>query len=180
MANSFIIEARIAATNVDSYVRSAVCATSAVAGGNLVSLAPSTVQGNDVYTATVPTGENDDLWMAFNPAGKYTVDAMGNVYARLSEDPRAYATVAGDTFDVFRPQIDDEIVISADGVDDATAVAGNYFIPDAALALKKSTTLPASGYAFKVKSVDYLQFPPQKGSIGKTKQKAFRLIVVQR
>lgn len=182
MANySVLIEARISATNIDALNRSAKSTTlDAVAGGNLVSLAPSSVQGDDVYVATEPTGTNDDLWMAYNPAGKYIKDANGNVYAGLSEDPRAFATLKGETLDVFRPQVDDEIVITSDGVDDDTAVAGNYFIPDTALALKKSTTLPQSGLAFKVKSVDTLQFPPAKGAIGLTKQKAFHLICVQR
>ena len=118
--------------------------------------------------------------MAYNPAGKYIKDANGNVYAGLSEDPRAFTTLKGETFDVFRPQVDDEIIITSEGVDDDTAVAGNYFIPQADVTLAKSTTLPQKGLAFKVKSVDTLQFPPAKGAIGLTKQKAFHLICVQR
>lgn len=182
MANySVLIEARIGATNVDSLNRSAKSTTlDAVAGGNLVTLTPSSVQGDDVYVASEPTGTGDDLWMAYNPAGKYIKDANGNVYAGLSEDPRAFASLKGETFDVFRPQVDDEIVITADGVDDATAVAGNYFVPQADVKLAKATTRPQSGLAFLVKSVDTLQFPPAKGAIGMTKQKAFRLICVQR
>ena len=177
MANSVLIEARVVAQNVDAYNRSAKADVD-VAGGNLVALVPSGKQGDDVFTAKTPTAD-DEVWMAYNPSGKYIKDANGNKYAHLSADPRAYTNIAGEVFGVYKPHVDDEIVVTSDDVDDATATVGQFYTQGAGLTLFKATEKPAKGLAYKVADVDVLPFPPTKGQIGMTQQKAFHLICVQ-
>ena len=177
MANSVLIEARVVAQNVDAYNKSAKADVD-VAGGNLVALIPSGKQGDDVFTAKTPTAD-DEVWMAYNPSGKYIKDANGNKYAHLSADPRAYTNIAGEVFGVYKPQVNDEIVVTSDDVDDDSATAGQFYTQGAGLTLFKATEKPAKGLAYKVADVDVLPFPPVKGQIGMTQQKAFHLICVQ-
>lgn len=177
MANSVLIEARVVAQNVDAYNKSARADVD-VAGGNLVTLTPSGKQGDDVFTAKTPAA-GDDVWMAYNPSGKYIEDANGNRYAHLSADPRAYTNIAGDVFGVYKPQVNDEIIVTSDDVDDDTAIVGQFYTQGAGLTLFKAEDKPATGLAYEVASVDVLPFPPIKGQIGMTQQKAFHLVCVQ-
>lgn len=177
MANSVLIEARVVAQNVDAYNKSARADVD-VAGGNLVTLTPSGKQGDDVFTAKTPAA-GDDVWMAYNPSGKYIEDANGNRYAHLSADPRAYTNIAGDVFGVYKPQVNDEIVVTSDDVDDDTATVGQFYTQGAGLTLFKAEDKPATGLVYEVASVDVLPFPPVKGQIGMTQQKAFHLVCVQ-
>lgn len=177
MANSILIESRVVAQNVDAYNKSARADVD-VAGGNLVAIVPSGKQGDDVFTAKTPAA-GDDVWMAYNPSGKYIEDAEGNKYAKLSSDPRAYTNIAGEVFGIYKPQVNDEIVVTSDGVDDDSATAGQFYTQGAGLTLFKATEKPATGLVYQVADVDVIPFPPTKGQIGMTQQKAFHLICVQ-
>lgn len=177
MANSILIESRVVAQNVDAYNKSARADVD-VAGGNLVAIVPSGKQGDDVFTAKTPAA-GDDVWMAYNPSGKYIEDAEGNKYAKLSSDPRAYTNIAGEVFGIYKPQVNDEIVVTSDDVDDDSATAGQFYTQGAGLTLFKATEKPATGLVYQVADVDVIPFPPTKGQIGMTQQKAFHLICVQ-
>ena len=124
MAYGYLVEASIAAKDIGSLNKSAV-STVAVAGGGLVALTASSTKGNDVFTATVPaTGALGGLYMAYNPSYHY-VDGL---YAGLSADPRVFTNDIGYTFDVFKPKLYDEIVVTIDCVDATSSaiVVGDF------------------------------------------------------
>ena len=92
MANGVIVESRIQATNIDALNRTAQTASTDVAGGGLVALAPSGTQGNEVWTATTPSDTLTGLWIAYNPA-EHLTKVGDKLFAGLSEDPRDYTSI---------------------------------------------------------------------------------------
>ena len=182
MANGVIVESRIQATNIDALNRTAQ-ATVNVAGGGLVSLAESETQGNEVWTATAPTSETlGGLWIAYNPAEHLTV-VGDKVFAGLSKDPRDYTNVANRPFDVFKPQVGDEIDITEDCVDSSvsSAVKGDILESKAGQTtfqrIAKATGATAGSTAFRIEYVGTLPFP--QGGIGMEQVKMFRCVCVQ-
>ena len=183
MANGVIIESRIQATNIDALNRTAQTESTDVAGGGLVALASSETQGNDVWTATVPSSTLNGLWVAYNPA-EHLTKVGDKVFAGLSKDPRDYTNIGGRPFDVFKPQIGDEIVITADCVastDVDSVVAGDFLEAvdgETTFARVAAGTGATSGStAFKVEWVGSVEFP--KANIGIDKVKAFKAVCVQ-
>ena len=182
MANGVIVESRIQATNIDALNRTAQTESTDVAGGGLVALAPSGTQGNEVWTATTPSDTLTGLWIAYNPA-EHLTKVGDKLFAGLSEDPRDYVNIGGRPFDVFKPQIGDEIVITEDCVDSSvsSAVAGDILESKAGqttLARVAAATGATSGStAFKIESVFNLPFP--QDGIGNAYVKAFKCLCVQ-
>lgn len=182
MANGVIIESRIQATNIDALNRTAQ-ATVNVAGGGLVSLAESETQGNEVWTATAPdSGTLGGLWIAYNPAEHLTV-VGDKVFAGLSKDPRDYTNVANRPFDVFKPQVGDEIDITVDCVDSSasSAVKGDILESKAGQTtfqrIAKATGATVGSTAFRIEYVGVLPFP--QGGIGMEQVKMFRCVCIQ-
>lgn len=182
MANGVIVESRIQATNIDALNRTAQASVN-VAGGGLVSLAASGTQGNEVWTATAPAvGKLGDLWIAYNPS-EHLTQVGTKVFAGLSEDPRDYVNIAGRPFDVFKPQVGDEIDITVDCVDSSSssAVAGDILESKAGQTtfqrIAASTGATAGSTAFKIEYVGTAPFPA--GSIGMEQVKMFRCVCVQ-
>lgn len=182
MAYGVLIESMIQAKNIDALNRSAVSVAN-IAGGGLVSLTAPTTQGNDVWTAAVPTSETlGGLWMAYNPEVKYTV-VNGKKYAGLSADLRDYTNIAGETFDVFKPKVGDEVVVTVDAVDatSSSVVAGDILESKASQStltrIAAGTGATAGSTAFKVEWVGYVEFP--QAGIGVERVKAFKAVCVQ-
>lgn len=180
----FIIESRIAATNVDALNRDCVCATADIDGGNLVALAHPTAQGDDVWTATVPaTGALGGLWVAYNPS-LHIVKVGDNEFAGLTKDPRAFTNVQGKVFSVFKPKVDDVFVISKECVasgDVASVVVDDYLEAkngQATWARKASAPTQGSTAVQVMKKIN-IPFPAQKGHVGFSKQQAFEVVCVQ-
>lgn len=183
MAYGVLIESMIQAKNIDALNRSVVCAGADVAGGGLIKLTAPTVQGEDRWTAEVPSAGNlGGLWVAYNPSVKYT-EVNGKVYAGLSQDPRDYTNLKGRTFDAFKPQVGDEVVITIDAVDasGSSAVAGDILESKAdqtLLARVAGGTGATSGHtAFKIEWKGTIDFP--KAGIGVDKVVAFKAVCVQ-
>lgn len=113
MAYGVIIPAAIAAKDVDSFVRSAVCA-SAVENGNIVVLSgKSTTSGEkEMFTAVVPSTSNGltGVWMAYEPEVVLTAAK----YKGLDPDIRNFRNEATKPFTVFKPQLGDLLLMSAD------------------------------------------------------------------
>lgn len=182
MANGVIIESRIQATNIDALNRTAQTESTDVAGGGLVALASSETQGNDVWTATVPSSTLNGLWVAYNPA-EHLTKVGDKVFAGLSKDPRDYTNIGGRPFDVFKPQIGDEVVFTEDCVDASvsSAVKGD-FLESKASQTKLARVAAGSGAtanhtAFKINWVGTLPMP--KAGIGMEQVKAFGCVCVQ-
>lgn len=182
MSYGVMIESRIQATNIDAFNRTAQ-AEVAVAGGGLVALTAPTTYGDDVWTAAAPaSGSLGGLWMAYNPAEHYT-DVNGKIFAGLSKDPRDYANLANRPFDVFKPQVGDEVVVTIDCVDSSgsSAVAGDILESKAGQTtfqrIAASTGATAGSTAFKIESVFNMPFP--QAGIGDASVKAFKCVCVQ-
>lgn len=182
MAKGFIIESMIAATDVVAYNRYAKSAVD-IDGGNLVALTAPTAQGDDVWTATKPaTGGLNGLWIAYNPSFRIT-EIGDNEYAGLSADVRDYTNVAGRVFTVFKPQIGDIFVLSADAVDASAenVAAGDYLeAKNAQTTWTRKTSSPdANTTAAVVMHKVNIPFPAVKGHVGFTKQAGFKVELVQ-
>lgn len=184
MANGVLVESMIQASNIDALNRFAKAEID-VAGGGLVALAYNTDTGNDVWAATAPaTGALEDLWMAYNPEVKY-VEINGKKYAglSLSVDPRDYTNIAGDVFDVFKPMIGDEILITKDCID-ATALADlavDTFLEaqngKTTFTVNDGSAATASTMAFQVEWVGTVDFPAK--GIGVERVQACKAVRVQ-
>ena len=183
MANGFMIESRISATNDSALNRTAI-AEVAVAGGELVALTAPTKQGNDVWTAAAPTtGSLGECWMAYNPSLRITMVGE-NEFAGLTEDPRNYTNEANRPFDVFKPVLRDEVVISADCIDDTSAIVSGDILESKASQTKLTRVAADTGAtsgstAFKVEHKYIIPFPAGKGKIGMTQQVGYRIVCIQ-
>ena len=113
MAYGVLIQNAVAAKDVDSYNRSAVCA-SAVENGNIVILTgkSATAGQEEVFTAVVPSTANGltGVWMAYEPEVVLTAAK----YKGLDPDPRNFRNEATKVFSVFKPQLGDIITLTAD------------------------------------------------------------------
>lgn len=118
MAKSVVILASVAAKNIDSLNKSGVYADGALENGHVVAIgAKSTTDGQkDVYTVTLP--ESDTLNSAdFFIVYEAPVPVVGGKYKGITDDPREFEIPAGTVFNMFKPTKEDEIIISADGID---------------------------------------------------------------
>ena len=176
-----IIESRIQATNIDALNRTAKC-DEAVAGGGLVALTPSGVQGDEVWTAEAPDAELGGLWMAYNPA-EHLTEVNGKFFAGLSKDPRDYANIADRPFDVFKPEVGDELDITVDCVDDtaSSAVAGDILEAKAGQTtltrVAAATGATEGSTAFEIEYVGTTPFP--QAGIGMEQVTMFRVRCIQ-
>ena len=174
----YIVESRIAATNVDSYNRTAVCANSDVDGGVLLELGDMTgdVFAGTIVTATGKTG----LWMAYNPSEHFT-DVNGKIFAGLSADPRDYTNLKGRPIDVFKPQVGDLVVFTEGNIATASVAGltkGDYLEPGAnGQFVKKAGSPTASTTSFKVQKVGTMPFP--QAGIGQEAAKTWLCECVQ-
>jgi hypothetical protein len=115
MAHSVLIPNAISAMNIDSYNRSAVCA-SALDNGNIVKLTTrSTTAGQgEVFTAVAPSTSAGltDLWMVYSGDEIVLTDSR---YKGLDPDVRNFFTPASKVVSVFKPALGDIITMTADG-----------------------------------------------------------------
>lgn len=130
MAYSILINASIAAKNIDSFVKSAKYASGALENGNIVVLgAKSTVAGEkDVYEASLPATASltTDIFYMVSEA---PIPVVGGKYKGITDDPREFNIATGTVFNVVKPTVGDEIVLSVDGV--AGTKGTNTFIAPA-------------------------------------------------
>jgi hypothetical protein len=113
--HGILIPNQIAATNIDSFTRSAVSAVS-VDNGNIVVLTTYGAASGEaeVWTGVTPattTPGLTDVWMAYDPEIVWT-----GSYRGLDPDLRNFYTAAGKVYTVFKPQIHDIFTLSTDGI----------------------------------------------------------------
>ena len=161
MTHSVLIPEAIAALNVDSYNRSAVCASN-VDNGNIVALLTmsATAGESEVWTATVPaTGSLSSLWMVYSGDEIVTTNAQ---YKGLDPDPRNFFNLAGKTFSVFKPQVGDIIVATVDNFATGTGIASAYanaIDTTGGLKLQWAASNPGSITSFRYIATDYISLP---------------------
>lgn len=181
MANGVIVESRISATDVDALNRFCVSEND-VAGGALIALTAPAKQGDERWTATTPAaGSLNGLWIAYNPSEHYT-EVNGKMFAGLSADPRDYVNIKKRTFSAFKPVKGDQIVITADCIDDASEIVAGDFLEAKATQttftrVAKATGATANTTAFQVEWIGVLPFP--KAGIGMEYAPAYKIVCVQ-
>lgn len=115
-----LIPEAIAATNVDSFNRSAIHA-SALDNGMIVKLTTksATAGESEVFTAVTPSTSDGltNLWMVYSGDEIAITDAR---YKGLDPDPRNFFTPASKVVSVYKPQLGDIILMTAE------CLAGSY------------------------------------------------------
>lgn len=127
--SNVVIKKRVAAYNVDSYNRTAVC-ESTIDNGCIFKLASySETDGEGIVWKAEQAAEADTgLWMATSPEVVTVTDAMGVEYRGLNVDPRAFTNIAGKMIDATKLVEGDIIEMTGDGI---TGIDTNeYLVPD--------------------------------------------------
>jgi hypothetical protein len=112
--HGILIPSAIAAKNVDSFNRSAICASDLDNGNAFILGTKSTTSGEaEVWTATVPNSGTalTGLWMAYGGDEVVLTDSR---YKGIDPDPRNFYNLATKVFSAFKPQLGDIIVATAD------------------------------------------------------------------
>lgn len=130
MAYSVVILSSVAAKNIDSLNKSGIYASGALENGNVVAISSksSTAGQKDVYTVTLPataTLATDDFFIVYEAP----VPLTASKYKGLTDDPREFNIAASTVFNMFKPQKEDEIIISTDGF--ANSKASNTHVAPA-------------------------------------------------
>lgn len=136
MAN-VVIKRSVAATNIDSYNRSAV-ATSNLSNGSVFSLKEKSADNELLYVVKAPVANEKGLWMATSPEVIYVDKNHGG-----SADPRDFVNVAGRAIDATYLVPTDIIEMTGEGI---TGIdTAKYLVADTALTLKAAASAPTAG-----------------------------------
>ena len=160
MAYGYIVEKKIAASDVDALNANAVTvAGTNVDGGMAVTLG---AYDKGVYTVALAGATADvGVWMAYNPTEHLTV-VNGKYFAGLSADPRDYTNLATRPFDIFKPRVGDIIgFTTANFASGAVPTTTNKYITTAAngVLTAGSSPITAGKVAFTLLSIENLPFP---------------------
>jgi hypothetical protein len=165
--HAILIPNAVAALNIDSWTRTAYCASD-VDNGNLVILTgkeSATGTRSEAWTAVVPSTGNGitDVWMAYDP----TVSWTGS-YRGLTPDMRqVYNPTAGGVFSIFKPQISDIFTLTEAGI--SGSVGANTFLNCTNTGGFKpawAATIGSSQFAAKLLAVTYVTL--SAGTLGDT------------
>ena len=140
MAN-VVIKRSVAATNIDSYNRSAV-ATVNVPNGSVFSLKEKDAVNELLYKAVAPKAGEKGLWMATSPEVIYVDKQHGG-----SADPRDFENIAGRAIDATYLVPTDIIEMTGDGISGIATAA--YLVADTGMTLKAATAAPTAGLALR-------------------------------
>jgi hypothetical protein len=177
MANhAILVPSKVAAKDVDAFVRPVTCA-SALDNGNvfqLLTLSSTAGEVDEVYVATAPTSASaTDCWMAGQPEQPFAI-AGNNVYYGLGNIQDFYNS-ASQVFTGFHLQKGDIVTLTADALDSATAQA--YAVP--VLGTFKFAWAPAASTGLSLKYMKTTYIPSANGSaIGSGRITAFKFQVV--
>lgn len=137
MANNVIIKRSVAATNIDSYNRSAVH-TGDLPNGSVFALEQKDTANELLWKVKAPVANQTGLWMATSPEVIYADKAHGG-----SADPRDFINVANRPIDATYLVPRDIIEMTGDGIEGIASAT--YLVADTTFALKTADTAPESG-----------------------------------
>lgn len=129
MAKSVVILSSVAANNVDAYVKSGIYETAALENGNVVVPGDkSDTSGyGDVYEVSLPATaslDSDIFYMVYEAP----VPVVDGKYKGITDDPREFEIPKETVFNMYKPQVGDEIVITDDGIA-GTKSANTFVVP---------------------------------------------------
>jgi hypothetical protein len=174
MSYGVVVPNKIAATDVDAYNRTAVCAT-AVENGFLVELLTrsSTTGEGEVWVATQSAGTLTNIWMVLGPE-VVSVVSGSNKFKGIDNDPRNFRYEIGDIIDVFRPVTGDILTLSADAL---SGSLNTYAIITSGSWKAVWGGSAASGLTLKYLETTYISLP-QAGAISETQRPtAYKFVV---
>jgi hypothetical protein len=136
MTNAMCVPVRVMASDIDTFNRSAVSATTDLDNGLVFQLlTQDTTAANgekEVWFATVPTTANGglkNLWMSWSPEVVEVVSGS-NHFKGIDNDPQHFTNIEGEVFDAFMPQVGDLITLTADALG-GTKASASYVQVDA-------------------------------------------------
>ena len=171
MAKSVVILSSVAAKNVDAFVKSGMHKGSALENGNVVALGDKldSAGEKDVYEVTTPATsglDSDIFYMVYEPP----MPVVAEKYKGLTDDPREFDIPKDKVFNMFKPQVGDEIIVSEDGLDGSEA---DYAKPhDGEKDLTFSADTSGVTLAWKNEGETFI-------SIGNERVKAYKLVCVK-
>lgn len=128
--NNVVIKSRVAAYNVDSYNRTAVCDKDIENGCVFKLTQYSKTDGEGmVWKAEQAAASDTGLWMATSPEIVNIVDDMGVEYRGLQRDPRAFKNIAGRMIDAIQLQVGDIIEMTCENI--SSVDSNDYLVPSA-------------------------------------------------
>ena len=154
--HGYIIEAQIAAKDVDALNKSAV-ATVDVDGGDVVALGGLNADG--LFVATKLTdGTGGNVWMAYNPSEHFT-KVGDNVFAGLTVDPRDYTNLADRPMDVFKPQVGDIVTLLGTNLKAGETPTTGSFLEIGANGYEAKASATANTFSLEVIEKKTIPFP---------------------
>lgn len=173
MAYSILINASIAAKNIDSFVKSAKYANGALENGNVVVLGDksATASEGDVYMASLPA--DPTLGTAtYYMVSEAPIPVVGGKYKGITDDPREFNIPANTVFTVVKPTVGDEIILSEDGIA-GTKGENTYIIPANGTAeLTWSSDISGVSLAYKLEGTTFI-------SVGNERVTAYKFTCVK-
>jgi len=176
MANhTVLVPNKVAAKDVDAYVRPAISASNIDNGNIFVLNQKSGTTGEpEVWLATFPTSASAArVWMAGEPelpfatAGNNTYLGLGNI--------RDFYNSASQVFTAFKPQIGDIVTMTVENFDSATTAAYAISVSGKGT-LEWSATAPSSGFGLRYLNTTYIPFA-SASAIGDSRLTAYQFEV---
>ena len=170
---AILILSSVAAKNVDAFNKSGKHATVAVENGNVVVIGDkSTTAGEkDVFVCTTPataTLATDIFYMVYEAP----VPVVSSKYKGITDDPREFSIPAGDIFNMYKPQVGDEIILSDDGIS-GTKLSNTHIAPaNATCELTWTSDIGSVSLGYKLEATTFI-------SIGNERVTAYKFTCVK-
>ena len=152
-----LIPESIAASNIDSLVRSVVDVADIDNGNVFIMGAKSTTAGlSEVFEISVPTSGAglQNLWMAYSGDEVIVTDAK---YKGIDPDVRNFYNAAGKVFSAYKPQVGDIIMLTDAALLDAyDSVSDTHVNANASWELQWHTSQTADVLSYKLLAVKYI------------------------
>jgi len=162
--HGILVPEAIAATNVDSFNRSAQYSGSSVDNGNVFQLASkvgTSGSGTEVFVVSAPaTGSLAGLWMAYESWENVLTDSK---YRGLDPDPKNFFIKQNEVFSAFKPQVGDVILATAEALTGTKSTNEYVVATNGALQLNWSAT-SIEGLTFKLLGSKYISLPNSSAS----------------
>lgn len=178
MTRSVIVQSKVVAQNIDSLNRTAVAAAD-LENGNLVILATrntSATRGQEeVWDATCPaTATLAKCWMVYEPE-VVTLISGTKSFKGIDSDPQDFYLPTGEFFSVFKPQVGDILLLTADAFSNSRTAEGFAVAADASYELAWNS-VAISGLSLKYLSTEYISLG--SGAIDSQRVTAYSMEVV--
>lgn len=178
MAFGVIIPQKTMAQNIDALNRVGIHATVDMENGGVVRLdsKSSTAGEGEVWTATQITTSAGllNVWMVYSPEIVVTVSGTSQ-FKGIDPDVRNFKNLATKTFDCFKPQVGDIILMSEDAFDNAKSTNTYAVATDQKWQLVWGSAA-VSGLTLKYVATKYISIAD--GTIGNQRITAYEMEVV--